>query len=593
MEQLTESKSSKSTGVALDESRFDVSRKVILTDSFMTWFIKLGGVMVVAAVVGIFVFITSQVIPLFKGASVDLDAAATSETALPPGKYLGIAADEWMEKPFAIRDDGKIVYADLVSGEIVDSDLDFLNGAQLTSLNIESGEELIVAGTDTGEVHIVEFSYDPTFKDGVRTVNEELDLVFTAKFDGAVQKVSCGQAGDSRLIAVLTESPEGPRLTLDLVQRKKSLISSGTWKEAGKTDLTDSLRKDVAVQQILVTNRADAVLVIFENGEIDYHFRKGSGLETELRQTFHPFKDEADKTIAKVDFLLGDVSLVLTSPAGTNRVFSLYRSEAAPVRQFYQTKEFPALETSASYYSASFRNKTFLTGTANSATLRYATTEAIRWESDLPWEVTHGLISRKSDSLLFLTKDLHFVRVPVEDPHPEAGMKAFFGKLLYEGAPEPKYEWQSTGGSDDFESKLSLVPLIFGSLKGTLYAMLFAIPIALFGAIYTAEFLNPKNKVFIKPAMEIMASLPSVVLGFLAALWLAPIIENRVPSILCIIILVPLGAFLFGAFWSKQPQKIKSYIKEGYEFLYFAPIMLLLLFIGWHLGPLAESILFT
>ncbi|MDF1825233.1 MAG: ABC transporter permease subunit [Verrucomicrobiales bacterium] len=593
MEQPTESSPGEGSEIILDDSRFDVSRKVLLTDGFMTWFIKFGGVMVVAAVIGIFVFITSQVLPLFKGASVELDAATTTTEALPKGNYLGIAADEWMEKPLAIRDDGKFIYSDLVTGEVLESEFDFLEGDKMTALRIESGEDLIVAGTESGQVHLIEFSYSPTFKDGVRTVNEDLNLAFTGEFNGPVTKVSCGQSGDSRLIAVLTETEEGPHLELDLVQRKKSLISAGDWKEVGKTDLTETLRSDVAVQEILVTNRADAVLVVFENGEIDYHFRSGSGLNTELRQTFQPFADLNEKKIKNADFLLGDVSLVLTSPEGVNRLFSLYRSEEEPTRMFHQTKEFPALPDTPAFYSPSFRNKAFLTGTSNTATLRYATTETIRWESELPWEVTHALISRKSDSLLFLTEDRHFVRVPVDDPHPEAGIKAFFGKQLYEGSSEAKYEWQSTGGSDDFEAKLSLIPLIFGTLKGTFYAMLFAVPIALFGAIYTAEFLDPKNKVFIKPAMEVMASLPSVVLGFLAALWLAPMIEDRVPSVLCIVVLVPLGAFLFGMLWSRQPRNIKKYVREGYEFLYFAPIMLILLFLGWQMGPLVESLIFT
>jgi hypothetical protein len=46
--------------------------------------------------------------------------------------------------------------------------------------------------------------------------------------------------------------------------------------------------------------------------------------------------------------------------------------------------------------------------------------------------------------------------------------------------------------------------------------------------------------------MEIMASLPSVVLGFLAALWLAPLLENRVPSLLLMVTVIPTVALLFG-----------------------------------------------
>jgi phosphate transport system permease protein len=66
-------------------------------------------------------------------------------------------------------------------------------------------------------------------------------------------------------------------------------------------------------------------------------------------------------------------------------------------------------------------------------------------------------------------------------------------------------------------------------LKATLYALLFAVPIALLAAIATSEFLHPRVKARVKPAIEMMASLPSVVLGFVGALVLAPIVEDRCP----------------------------------------------------------------
>ena len=104
-------------------------------------------------------------------------------------------------------------------------------------------------------------------------------------------------------------------------------------------------------------------------------------------------------------------------------------------------------------------------------------------------------------------------------------------QVWYEGYDEPEYVWQSTGGTDDFEPKLSLSPLIFGTLKGTLYALLFAIPLALVAALYTRS--SRAGAAARREAdVEIMAALPSVVLGFLAGLWLAPLVE-RTPSARC------------------------------------------------------------
>ena len=110
-------------------------------------------------------------------------------------------------------------------------------------------------------------------------------------------------------------------------------------------------------------------------------------------------------------------------------------------------------------------------------------------------------------------------------PHPEISWQTLFGKVHYEGYDEPDYVWQSTGG-EDYEPKISLVPLLFGTLKATLYAMFLAVPLSLAAAAYVSHFTTPAFKGWIKPAVEIMAAVPSVVIGFLVALWLAPKIER-------------------------------------------------------------------
>lgn len=86
--------------------------------------------------------------------------------------------------------------------------------------------------------------------------------------------------------------------------------------------------------------------------------------------------------------------------------------------------------------------------------------------------------------------------------------------MWYEGYPEPQYVWQSTSASNDFEAKLSLVPLVFGTLKASFYAMVFAVPLGVAGAIYTAYFMSAGLRKYVKPTVEIMAALPTVILGF-------------------------------------------------------------------------------
>src|SRR2546428_10211967 len=77
----------------------------------------------------------------------------------------------------------------------------------------------------------------------------------------------------------------------------------------------------------------------------------------------------------------------------------------------------------------------------------------------------------KADGVLGADGQGKLVQWRLDNPHPEITLKTLFGKVWYEGYSRPEYVWQSTGGTDDFEAKFSLTPLIFGTLKGTFYAL--------------------------------------------------------------------------------------------------------------------------
>ncbi|MCP5077431.1 MAG: ABC transporter permease subunit, partial [Psychromonas sp.] len=147
-------------------------------------------------------------------------------------------------------------------------------------------------------------------------------------------------------------------------------------------------------------------------------------------------------------------------------------------------------------------------------------------------------------------------------------------KVWYEGYPEPDYLWQSTSASDDFEAKMSLVPISFGTIKAAFYAMLFAVPIAISGAIYTAYFMSPATRSYVKPTVEIMEALPTVILGFLAGLWLAPLIENQLPGIILLLIMLPLSILATALLWTQLPKPFRQKIPEGIHPLILIPVLL-------------------
>jgi len=81
--------------------------------------------------------------------------------------------------------------------------------------------------------------------------------------------------------------------------------------------------------------------------------------------------------------------------------------------------------------------------------------------------------------------------------------------------------WQPVSGVP----KYSFIPLLVGSLKATLIAVITAVPVAVLAALYTAEFAPRQVREFLKPIVELLAGIPSVVLGFFALIVLAGVLQ--------------------------------------------------------------------
>jgi phosphate transport system permease protein len=87
---------------------------------------------------------------------------------------------------------------------------------------------------------------------------------------------------------------------------------------------------------------------------------------------------------------------------------------------------------------------------------------------------------------------------------------------------KPEYIWQPVSEVP----KYNLVPLIVGSLKVTLVALLFAVPIALGAALYVSQLAPARFREWLKPIIELLAGIPSVVLGFFALIVMASVLQH-------------------------------------------------------------------
>jgi phosphate transport system permease protein len=206
--------------------------------------------------------------------------------------------------------------------------------------------------------------------------------------------------------------------------------------------------------------------------------------------------------------------------------------------------------------------------------------------------VEHVAFAPRGDALVSLQRDGTLSVWNIDRAYAEVSARTLFGKVHYEGYDGPSYAWQTTGG-EDFEPKLSLVPLISGTLKGTLYAMLLAAPLALLGAIYVSHFTTPGVNSAIKPVVEIMAALPSVVIGFLVALWLAPLLERWILAVFLSLLTLPATFVFFMLFWQWARRfGWAKRLEVGHAFLVLLPVIVFGIALAAYLRPAVESLLF-
>lgn len=571
-------------------------KRVKRIDHFMNRVIKLGGIGIIIIVMGIFVFILMQIWPIFE--RVDVSQIFVRDLKIEQ-RILAMGVDEWAEHPFFLTDQGQLIFYDIIDGtnpEVVDLSQFGITGITAVSYNAQEGKLLV--GFGPGLFKIISVLYSPDYENGTRIIRQRVQVSDTYSINDVaggpksweIDELSYGQGRSRGVVVALAHSGSNYRVDAFLFTQNRSLLGDQEARFMGHRPVPLSFGS--APLLVRVSSLGDTVVLADKSGLIHVYQPDGAGEFVEV-QSFSPFAQQVRPEIDTMNFLVGGNSLYLTSPEGVNLIYSVVLPTGKRSRQFQLTKVFDPVQGRATAFDKSLVNKGFLVGSERDISLRYGTTAQVRWHREIETGVRHIAINKKYKHALLLDGRNYLHLYALNDDHPEGGWRAFFGRVWYEGGHGPEYRWQSTGGSDEYEPKLSLIPLIIGTLKGTVYAMLFAIPIALLAAIYTSEFMHPRFKLYIKPTMELMAALPSVILGFLAALWLAPLIEDKIPSVICVLMAIPLSAVIVAQLIRRSTPSQKKWIPNGYEFLYFIPILLGVTWLSWHLGPVIEPLFFS
>ena len=556
----------------------------------MSLIIRLGGFGIIAAILLILFYITFEVIPLVTSASVVLDKSYS----IPNVEYQFIALDEWAQKPALVSKDGLYVLSLEKNGQIEHRKFETSDFA-VSALGYSPENHTIVLGGE-GKAKIVKLKYYKEYLDQIDetgkqksqvklTVNE-ITPIELADNDTQFLHLGYGKSEEEEALAGTYQKGDKFYVSVVSLRQQTDLLGDPT----GKLEIGDKSEFKLPSKPVHfeVSNQADTILVATDSGQV-ICYRKIDEQFKEI-QRFQPFSTN----LQSMNFIFGCSTAIFTSAEGQIKGYSIFKKDQESPLMFGLTKtDYAPMKKGAHFFARSFKNKAFLTGYGKQAYLMYNTTESISWQKELNFEINKAAISKKYQKVILTDhKDTLYV-YNLDDPHPEASFKSYFGKIWYEGQSEPQYSWESTGGTIEAEKKLSMQPLIFGTIKATFYTMLFAVPVSLLAALFTSQFASPTISKTIKPVMEIMASLPSVVIGFIAVLWLAPIVFDKFPAILLMIFLIPSTSIIFGILWNKLPQKTRILCKPGYEFIFLMPVILFTAWFCWHFGVVFERYVFA
>ncbi|MEM6161831.1 ABC transporter permease subunit [Erwinia sp. P6884] len=288
--------------------------------------------------------------------------------------------------------------------------------------------------------------------------------------------------------------------------------------------------------------------------------------------------------------LSGGSSLLIADEKGIAQWFDIATETGPHLRQI---RYFTGSSGGPQLFSEAHRRVFATLSEAGALSLFASKQQGAIFSHQLAPGVLNAVFAPRGDGLL-VERQGHWEHLGLANPWPDISWQSLWQKVWYEHYPAPDYVWQSTSANDDYQGKFSLVPVVVGTLKAAALAMLFATPLALAAAMYTAWFMAPGLRRWVKPAIEMMGALPSVVIGLIAGLWLAPQLADRLLGVL----LLPLalaGVLLFCGWASQRLPPIwrRRLCAEGREIWLLLPLLLLVaLFCLWLL-PSIEHLLFS
>ena len=549
-----------------------------LKDRLARYFVSLGGVSVIIAILLIFFYLLYVVVPMFESAEIN---ESQSYAAPGEGKTLLLGLEEQGGIAVRFTDKGQAIFFDANTGQVVlNQSLNIT--APITA--VASNLDRVVLGLANGTAIVTQYTFELSYPNDVRTVTPALEYPLGEKplvidgTGGALTDIDFQLSNDSAGFAATTADQ---RLLFVRYIREESFISEEITTEL---DLRSEIALESPLTDIALSPDLYHLYAASSNKRLlDYSIEDGEFSNTPVAIIF-------EQTITELKLLLGGSSLLVGLENGEVQQWMQVRKDEG--RLLTYIRNFHEELTSVEKIATEQRRKGFAVSDKDGGiTLYYSTSQrTLAHINTANTSVDKMAWSARAENLVVADSNDQFHLYEVHNEYPEISWDVLWGKIWYEGYDEADYIWQSSASTNEFEPKFSLMPLSFGTLKAAFYAMLFAVPIAILGAMFTAQFMAPRMRQTVKPSIEIMEALPTVILGFLAGLWLAPYVESHLAGVFTLLLILPIGFIACAALWRFVPNRS---IFEGWEAAILVPVVLLLIWFSMSLSGPIENLFFN
>ncbi|NKB80359.1 MAG: ABC transporter permease subunit [Nitrospirales bacterium] len=541
------------------------SRRIrALADRGAAVIVWVGGLATILSIMGIFIYLLLEVVSLFlHSESSEQTSFSIDTTGSNHFDSLAIGIDEYQEIAYVLYQ-GQLGFYDLATSQLRPSPgMVSVSKTPITAIGRASGRNHHIAmGTQDGRVLFLMVQFRSVFENGVRTIVPSFSMGDPIEIDtdqSPITKIACQPSDEGITIAIVTKAG---KIWVAKIEEAGGLLSENeTMVRRMELHTPDA----TTVSTLLLDQLGETLFLGTHDGRL-VHWDLQDIENPQLLSTTHI--GHTKDSITSLAYLIGDRTIILGTQSGTVSAWMpMHTSNTESGTQLTKVRDFVTHPGAITAISPSKRDKGFVTADDQGHVFLHHSTAAQTILAFHGYEspIQDLVFAPKANGLVTLDAQQQLTRYALDNPHPEITMNTLFTPVLYEGYDQPAHIWQSSSGSDDFEPKFGMWPLIFGTLKGTMYAMLLAVPLAVMGAIYTAMFMSRELRAIVKPVIEIMAALPSVVLGFLAGLWFAPLLEEIFPALLAMSVTIPLSVMAACLGWQYVPKSLQARQRWGLD----------------------------